>query len=116
MMIVFSFIPIALLILIFNVFKAFRRNAIGGPQLRSPARKDRDGSKRLDGAVFSLAKRFGGRITLSDVVVETGMALAEADRYMNTLVDHAHVSVEVDDNGRLTYEFPELLDESGGIK
>ena len=112
MMMVFGFVPFLLLFIGLVAFRAIRRNtddAGANDVLTGGAR-----ARRLDGVVFGLAKRLGGRITLSDVVVETGMDLADAERYMDSLVDHAHVSVEVEEQGRLVYEFPELLDESGG--
>ena len=67
---------------------------------------------REDGNLFRLAKKLGGRVTLSEVVVETGMDLKVAERYMDSLVDEAHVTVEVDDMGRVIYVFPELMGEN----
>lgn len=113
MMMVFGLVPLLILFLGFGAFKAFRRNAGDAAQLANTGAVL---TGRLDGAVFGLAKRLRGKITLSDVVVETGLDLADAERYMDSLVDHAHVSMEIDGNGRLIYEFPEFLDRSGGNK
>jgi hypothetical protein len=50
---------------------------------------------------------------LSDVVIATGMDMVDAGRYMDSLVDHSHVTIEVEGNGKLLYAFPELLDSRG---
>ncbi len=113
MMMLFGFFPLLFLFVIFGLLGVFRRFAAVRHVSESPEARDEPRSGRLDGAVFSLAKRLGGRLTLSDVVVETGLNLAEAERYMDSLVDNAHVSVEVDENGRLCYEFPELRNDTG---
>ncbi len=59
--------------------------------------------------IFKLAYRLKGRITVSDVVVETGLDVAEAESVMQSMIDNTHVRLEVDDNGILTYEFPEII-------
>jgi len=113
MMMLFGFFPLLFLFLVFSVLGVFRRIAVARHVGENPKFRDEPPSGRLDGTVFSLAKRHGGQLTLSDVVVETGLNLAEAERYMDSLVDNAHVSVEVDENGRLCYEFPELRNDTG---
>jgi len=65
----------------------------------------------LQARVFRLAKRRRGRVTLSDVVIEMGISLSDAEVLMNALVDNMHVRMEVNDQGRIYYEFPELTDE-----
>ena len=59
--------------------------------------------------IFKLAYRLKGRITVSDVVVETGLDVAGAEAVMQGMIDNTHVRLEVDDNGILTYEFPEII-------
>ena len=58
--------------------------------------------------IFTLARENGGELTVSDVVVETGRGPAEVEVAMNALVDGTHVTMEVDESGRVRYEFPEL--------
>ncbi len=63
----------------------------------------------LQSKIFRLAARLGGRVTVSDVVIETEMGVNEAESFMDRLVDGSHVRMEVNDDGQVFYEFPELL-------
>lgn len=58
--------------------------------------------------LFTLARENGGELSVSDVVVGTGRGPAEVETAMNALVDGTHVTMEVDERGRVRYEFPEL--------
>lgn len=58
--------------------------------------------------VFRLASQNDGVLTVSDVVVETGLEPKEAERRLNDLVDSQRVTMEVTDDGRVRYEFPEM--------
>lgn len=60
-------------------------------------------------ALFRLADKNKGRITLSDAVVETGLGIKEAEEILNELVDGSHVRMEVTDTGSVIYEFPEII-------
>jgi hypothetical protein len=62
-----------------------------------------------DARIFKLAYRLKGRITVSDIVVETGLGVNDAESLIQSMVDNAHVRMEVDDNGIVTYEFPEII-------
>jgi hypothetical protein len=65
----------------------------------------------IDSTVFKLAAGHGGRLTLSQIVIETGLTLAQAESAMEKLVDGMRVRMEVDKNGLVHYEFPELRAE-----
>ena len=71
------------------------------------------GKRSLDSRVFRLADRNGGRVTVSQVVMETGMSLEQTEAYMDQLCDGVRVRMEVSDGGLVTYEFPELTDRFG---
>ena len=71
------------------------------------------GRRSLDSRVFRLAHRHGGRVTVSQVVMETGMSLEQTEAYMDQLCDGVRVRMEVSDGGLVTYEFPELTDRLG---
>lgn len=58
--------------------------------------------------VFRLARRHDGVLTVSDVVVEIGMEPRRAEQRLNDLVDGERVTMEVTDDGRVRYEFPEM--------
>jgi len=59
--------------------------------------------------IFKLAYRLRGRLTISDIVVETGLGVREAEELVEGMVDNNHVRMEVDDRGMVTYEFPEIM-------
>ena len=59
--------------------------------------------------IFRLANRLRGRLTVSDVVVHTGLGIREAEEAMNQIVDGYRVKMEVDDRGIVLYEFPEII-------
>ncbi len=68
--------------------------------------------RRNDGyevKIFRLAQQMKGRITLSDIVIATNLGLKEAERVIDGMVDGVHVSMEVNDKGRVVYEFPEII-------
>lgn len=75
------------------------------PETASPAGRD-----RMQARVFKLAYRLKGRVTVSDVVVETGMPVQEAEELLEGMVDGIHVRMEIRDNGGILYEFPEIID------
>ena len=64
--------------------------------------------------VFRLANRLGGRLTVSDVVVDMDLSIAEAEALLDQLVDNARVTMEVRDDGLVFYEFPEIIARRGG--
>lgn len=63
--------------------------------------------------IFRLAARMKGRITLSDVVLETGLGLKQAEELLEGMVDGTHVRMEVTARGIIVYEFPELIERFG---
>lgn len=67
-----------------------------------------DHSAGMVSKVFRLAARRQGRLTLSDIVIESGLGLKEAERFMDSLVDGPQVQIEVDAKGLINYEFPEI--------
>jgi len=72
-----------------------------------PAQGQRSGQ---EARMFKLGYRLKGRITVSDIVVETGLGIQEAEELIQSMVDNAHVRMEVDpETGIVTYEFPEII-------
>jgi hypothetical protein len=61
------------------------------------------------GEIFRLADKMHGRITLSDIVIATNLNMKDAEEVIESMVDGLHVTMEVGDNGRVTYEFPEII-------
>ncbi|MEX2442523.1 MAG: hypothetical protein WD492_02875 [Alkalispirochaeta sp.] len=82
------------------------------PRLRRrAARRGRDiyrDDVHYEAEVFRLARRFGGRITVSDLIAEMGVSGPIAERMLERLVDGVRVAMEVSDNGVIVYEFREF--------
>ena len=70
------------------------------PSVRPPGR---------EGEIFRLADEMKGRLTVSDIVLETDLSIREAEDVINGMVDGTHVRMEVEDNGLVLYEFPEII-------
>ena len=79
-----------------------------GPDQRAAAALTR-GRNTDEARIFKLAYRLKGRLTLSDIVVDTGLSVHEAESLVEGLVDNVHVRMEVDDRGMVFYEFPEIM-------
>ncbi|MFW5688595.1 MAG: hypothetical protein ACOC1U_03400 [Spirochaetota bacterium] len=75
---------------------------------RTRVEPPRQGSSQ-EARIFKLAYRLKGRITVSDIVVETGLGVHEAEQLIESMVDSSRVRMEVDDRGIVTYEFPEII-------
>ena len=71
------------------------------------------GRPGVQGRIFRLAYRLKGQVTVSDVVVETGLDVEEAERLLESIVDNTHVRMEVLDDGSVLYEFPEIIRRLG---
>jgi hypothetical protein len=78
----------------------FLTDAFGSPR----------GGRSPEARVFQLARKLGGRLTVSDVVIDLGVDVKDAEELLQGLVDNVRVRMEIDDNGRVTYEFPEIID------
>ncbi len=63
----------------------------------------------IEARVFKLAYRLHGRITVSDVVVDTGLSVDEAERILERMVDNQRVRMDVTQAGLMIYEFPEII-------
>ena len=63
--------------------------------------------------IFDLAFRNKGRVTLSEIILETGLGMKKAEKLINSMVDDLRVRMEIDDKGLVYYEFPEIMDKFG---
>jgi hypothetical protein len=59
--------------------------------------------------ILELAGRRQGKLTVADVATSLGIDFKEAEHILDTLVDGHHVDVEVSDEGRFFYVFPDLI-------
>ena len=67
------------------------------------------GSRNIEGRIFRAANKRKGRLTVSDIVLDTDLSIKEAEEVINGMVDGTHVRMEVQDNGLVIYEFPEII-------
>jgi hypothetical protein len=58
--------------------------------------------------VLALARSHAGKLTVTTVAAHMRLDLKEAEELLDSMVDGRRVDVHVDDNGRMTYVFPEL--------
>ncbi len=65
--------------------------------------------KNIEGVIFNLAYTLKGKITLSDIIIETVLSMKEGEKIINQMVDGIRVRMEVDDQGLVVYEFPEII-------
>jgi hypothetical protein len=62
----------------------------------------------IDATLFRLAQRFNGRLTVSDVVVETGLRPQDAEQALQSTADGLRVLMDVQSDGSVVYDFVEL--------
>src|SRR6056297_3332857 len=59
--------------------------------------------------IYKLAYKLGGILTVSDIVIDTGMEVDEAEKLILSMVDQQRIRMEVRDDGLVEYEFPEII-------
>ena len=47
---------------------------------------------------------------MSDVVIDTGLGIRDAEALLDRMTDEVRVRLVVDESGLVTYEFPEIID------
>ena len=82
------------------------------PELDSSTERRRSGKLPTEAAptarVFRLAKRYGGVLTVSDVVTELGIDPEDAEKLLDSVTDGNRVDINVDNDGVVRYVFSEL--------
>ena len=61
--------------------------------------------------IFRIAREHGGRLTVSDLVIESGFTVKSAEQALQKICDNAHVRMDVTDSGSILYVFPEIAKE-----
>ena len=77
-----------------------RRKRMKWERARMPVRQER--------LVFEAARRSGGRLSVMQMSAESGLSLDEAQNVLDEMAKRGYIGQEVDDNGLITYVFPEL--------
>ncbi len=63
----------------------------------------------LHSKIMRLALEKGGTLTVTDVVMSTGLSIKKAEEELNNMVDGLRMKMEVRDSGIIVYEFPEIM-------
>ncbi len=63
----------------------------------------------LHSKIMRLALDKGGTLTVTDVVMSTGLSIIKAEEELNNMVDGLRTKMEVRDSGIIVYEFPEIM-------
>ena len=59
--------------------------------------------------ILNLAKANAGKLTVTAVAAHMQLDLRESEALLDSMVDGRRIDVQVDDGGRITYVFPELI-------
>ena len=106
----FLLFPIFFIFIVFRLFFPRIGRSHRGHNPFLPVSFPEDNEVNSDAAaIYRLAHKLRGRITLSDIVIETGMDPREAERIIESMIDGVRVRMEVDEKGIVYYEFPEIL-------
>ncbi|MDR1868294.1 MAG: TM2 domain-containing protein [Treponema sp.] len=74
--------------------------------------KRRDNADSIEYLILSEAKKNGGIVTATDIVLAAHISLDEAKRTLDSLVTQGYAELKVRKTGTLVYAIPELLDRN----
>lgn len=74
-----------------------------------PGNSQPNGSDTSEARLYRLAAANGGTLTVSDVVVDLGIPVSEAQLLLESMVDDRYVRMSVSEHGAPLFEFPELM-------
>jgi len=77
-----------------------------GPQRKVDVQTQPDS---LQTQIYRLAQKYGGQLTVSDVVIELGVEASTVETTLQEMSDGVRVRMDVDDQGLMTYQFLELI-------
>ncbi len=103
MMIVPLFFIAAAAIVLMRVFGNTRLSGTGTRNARNLPADD------IDAQIFRAAKKQRGRLTISDLIIETGWSAKEAQGALERLSDGVHVRMNVLESGSIEFVFPDLI-------
>lgn len=65
--------------------------------------------KSTEKQILDIAKKHGGKITVTQVAMDTDLSIEQAEKKLQDLVKSGYVQMNVTDNGVMIYEFMELM-------
>lgn len=107
----FPFFPFMMIVPLFFIAAGalVLMRVFGNTRLSGPKNAMNHPPVDIDAQIFKAAKKQHGRLTISDLVIETGWSAKEAEKALERLSDGIHVRMNVSDKGRIEFEFPDLL-------
>ncbi len=84
------------------------RNSYDARRALFPEYYEKLGRSDSQARVFQTAHKLGGRLTVSDIVIELGIGIEDAEQLLGAMVDNNRVQVDVSEHGLLVYDFPEV--------
>ncbi len=88
------------------LFRQLNRRGTG--LYREPLRDPRSVENSNEADIFRLARKLGGRLTVSDVVIHLGYRPRDAEQMLEKMTDSIRVRMEVTENGMIVYDFFEV--------
>ena len=81
----------------------------GRPLGRTKAGRTPAGERQsVETQILRIAAKHKGELTVTDVAMETGMGIPQAEKALDKMVDGNRVSLRVSDSGVVLYEFLEI--------
>ena len=80
-----------------------------GISRKGALRKSKPDMQSLHSKIMKLALDKGGELTVTDVVMATGLSIEKAEEELNNMVDGLRIKMEVRDSGIIVYEFLEII-------
>lgn len=80
-------------------------------QKKALEEKERALKARKAAEIIRLAQRKRGRLTVTEVVAETSLDMAEAEKILQEMVTRGYIGLKITDSGLLVYEFHEMTRE-----
>ncbi len=87
-----------------------RRRQVGSDQFPQNTRNE----SVPEAAIYRVAQKHGGRLTVSELIIDTGLPSEEAEKLLQAMSDGTHVRMDVSSNGVVWYEFPEIVSRAIG--
>lgn len=79
----------------------------------APHIAEKQRTEAMEREILRLARDRGGILTPGLVALETSLSISDAERVLDGMATRGYAGMEVRDNGRIEYEFPEFRREIG---
>ncbi len=101
--------------LIFAGFIPLVRGLVARYAGPSAAKRPKENSKeariKKEKEILKLAKAKRGALTVTTASLESSLSLEETEKVLSDLSDRGYARMEVEDDGTITYRFPDFMDK-----